>query len=75
MSALHDMLKARLAMVRQDLDQVIARLTDADMTWAPKDGMRTIGGPSPIFLCRTFTRRLMPSASVNATSTNESSMA
>jgi uncharacterized damage-inducible protein DinB len=41
---LQDLLKARFAMVRQDLDQVLDRLSDADVPWEPKEGMRTIGG-------------------------------
>lgn len=39
----HKFLVARLAMTRQDLDQVLARLTDADTTWAPREGMKTVG--------------------------------
>ncbi len=41
---LRDRLKARLALVRQDLEEVIERLSDADLTWAPTPGMRTVGG-------------------------------
>lgn len=41
---LRDRLKARLALVRQDLEEVIERLSDADLDWAPTQGMRTIGG-------------------------------
>jgi uncharacterized damage-inducible protein DinB len=44
MPDLHDLLKARLAMARQDLWKVLDHLTDADVTWAPAEGMRTIGG-------------------------------
>lgn len=40
----HELLKARFAMVRQDLGQVLDRLVDADLTWAPREGMRTISG-------------------------------
>lgn len=31
-------------MVRQDLDQVLARFTDADVSWSPGQGARTVGG-------------------------------
>ena len=44
MSELHELLKARFAMVRQDLEGVLARLSDADMSWAPREGMRTVSG-------------------------------
>ena len=37
-------LKTRMAIVREDLDEVLQRLSDDDMPWAPADGMRTIGG-------------------------------
>jgi uncharacterized damage-inducible protein DinB len=37
-------LKARMAIVREDLDEVLGRLTDADLPWAPTAGMRTVGG-------------------------------
>lgn len=40
----HALLKARLALVRRDLDPIIERLTPDLMGWAPRDGMRTIGG-------------------------------
>ena len=35
---------ARLAAVRIDLDEVTSRLSQADVDWAPREGMRTIGG-------------------------------
>ncbi|MBI5708611.1 MAG: DinB family protein [Armatimonadetes bacterium] len=41
---LHDLLKARLALVREDLDEAISRLSDADLDWAPTPGMRTVRG-------------------------------
>ena len=41
---LHDRLKARLQLVRNDLLEVMGRLKDEDLGFAPKDGMRTIGG-------------------------------
>lgn len=44
MAEARDFLKARFASVRQDLDQVLRRLTDADLSWAPREGMRTIAG-------------------------------
>ena len=37
-------LKARMAIVREDLDEVLGRLSDADLPWAPAAGMRTVGG-------------------------------
>src|SRR3989442_120161 len=40
----HDLLRARFAIVRRDLDQVLARLTDDLLPWAPKEGMRTVQG-------------------------------
>ena len=41
---LHDRLKARLALVRADLDEVVARFDDSLLDWAPRDGMRTVAG-------------------------------
>ena len=43
-SPIHDRLKARFSLVRSDLDEVIARLSDDDLSFAPREGMRTIGG-------------------------------
>lgn len=40
----HDLLKARLAIVRRDLDPILGLLDQEMMDWAPADGMRTIGG-------------------------------
>lgn len=40
----HTLLKARLALVRRDLDPIVSRLTPDLMTWAPNTGMRTISG-------------------------------
>ena len=40
----HDLLKARLFLVRSDLDDAIGRLTPEMMPWAPSPGMRTISG-------------------------------
>ncbi len=42
MSAVHELLKARFAYVRQDLEEVLAKLRDEDLTWRPADGMPTI---------------------------------
>jgi uncharacterized damage-inducible protein DinB len=39
----HELLKARFQMVRQDFDQVLARLSDADIPWRPAAGLRTVG--------------------------------
>src|SRR5258708_28002843 len=44
MATLHELLKARFAMVRQDFEEVLDRLTDADLAHTPRDGMRTIAG-------------------------------
>ncbi|MHB8636529.1 MAG: DinB family protein [Fimbriimonadaceae bacterium] len=38
----HEFLVARFAFVRQDLNEVLGRLTDADLRWAPADGMPTV---------------------------------
>jgi uncharacterized damage-inducible protein DinB len=43
-SPIHERLKARLSLVRKDLDEAIARLSDNDLAFAPREGMRTIGG-------------------------------
>lgn len=39
-----DLLIGRLAYVRTDLEEVLQKITEADLDWAPKEGMRTIGG-------------------------------
>lgn len=44
MQTLQELLKARFAMVRQDLEEVLDRLTDADLRYAPRIGMRTVAG-------------------------------
>ena len=41
---LHQLIKARLDLVREDLDEVTARLSDDMLPWAPAAGMRTIKG-------------------------------
>lgn len=41
---LHDLLKGRFAIVRKDLDEIISRLADTDLDWAPGPGMRTVRG-------------------------------
>ena len=40
----HTLLKARFATVRRDLDRVLAELTDDLLSWAPREGMRTVRG-------------------------------
>lgn len=40
----HELLKARLAYVRRHLDQALGEVTDDVLGWAPRDGMRTVGG-------------------------------
>ncbi|WP_158409295.1 DinB family protein [Fimbriimonas ginsengisoli] len=42
MVTIHDHLKARFAFTRQDLEQVLGRLKDSDLPWAPREGMPTI---------------------------------
>jgi len=42
MPSLHDLLKARFAATRQDLRQVLDRLSEQDLDWSPREGMRTI---------------------------------
>src|SRR5579862_3590646 len=44
MLSIHGLIKARLAMVRRQLDQVISRFTDDEFHWRPADGMMTVGG-------------------------------
>jgi len=41
--ASREFVKARLAMTRHDLNQVLAHLTDADLRWVPGEGMKTVG--------------------------------
>ena len=38
------LLKARFAIVRRDLDRVLAHLTEEMLPWAPREGMPTIQG-------------------------------
>lgn len=40
----HDLLKGRLATTRVDLEEVISRLSDELLPWAPAPGMRTVRG-------------------------------
>ena len=40
----HDYLKARLLFVRQDFDEVLEKLTDADLPWRPSEDMPSIAG-------------------------------
>ncbi len=44
MTDLQRRLRARLQLVRDELNQVIARLDDSMLPWAPREGMRTIQG-------------------------------
>ena len=44
MRDLHGLLKARFSWVRQDLDATLSRFGDTDLSWSPRDGMRTVGG-------------------------------
>src|SRR5437868_3275063 len=44
MPNLHQLLKARFASVRQDLEETLSRFTDGEFGWKPRDGMRTVGG-------------------------------
>ncbi|MEQ1934032.1 MAG: DinB family protein [Fimbriimonadaceae bacterium] len=36
-------IEARLAVTRQDLDEVLSHLADDDMRWAPREGMKSVG--------------------------------
>jgi hypothetical protein len=40
----HDYLKARLQWVRHDFDEVLEKLTEADLPWRPTDDMLTVAG-------------------------------
>lgn len=40
----HDYLKARLAYVRQDFDEVLEKLTDADLPWRPAGDLPSVAG-------------------------------
>lgn len=42
--AIHEFLKARFAFVRQDLEAVLAKRSDADLRWHPTEGMLTVAG-------------------------------
>lgn len=42
MAAVRELLKARFLSDRHDLEGVLRRLQDADLLWAPREGMRTI---------------------------------
>lgn len=44
LSISRDLLAGRLAYVRKDLEEVLQKVTEADLDWAPAEGMRTIGG-------------------------------
>lgn len=44
MSVQRSLLTGRLALVRKDLEEVLTNVTADDLDWAPKSGMRTIGG-------------------------------
>jgi hypothetical protein len=40
----HDYLKARLQWARHDFDDVLEKLTEADLPWRPTDDMLTVAG-------------------------------
>ncbi|HWA82745.1 MAG TPA: DinB family protein [Fimbriimonadaceae bacterium] len=42
--SLHGRLTARLDLIRKDLDEVLVRLDDSLLPWAPTEGMRTVAG-------------------------------
>ena len=44
MATISELIEARLAFARGDLHEVMSRLVPADTAWAPRDGMRSIGG-------------------------------
>lgn len=39
-----DLVKARLAYVREELEEVLSKLDDSFLDWAPGEGMRTVAG-------------------------------
>ncbi len=42
MTEVKELLKARFACARQDLEKALQQLTDQDLPWSPREGMRTI---------------------------------
>ncbi|MBS1722886.1 MAG: DinB family protein [Armatimonadetes bacterium] len=44
MTTTHGLLKARLEMIRRQLDQVLDHFSDEDLAWSPAEGARTVGG-------------------------------
>lgn len=44
MTNVKELLKARFACARQDLESVLDKLDDSDLPWLPREGMRTIAG-------------------------------
>ena len=42
MPNVHRLLKARFASVRQDLEETLGWFTDADLSWRPANGMKTV---------------------------------
>lgn len=44
MHSRHELLKARLHLVRRDLEPIVERLSPELLDWAPTPGMRTLGG-------------------------------
>ncbi len=47
----HNLLKARFALTRRLLNQIIDRITPDMLEWAPEEGMRTISGQLAEILC------------------------
>lgn len=44
MMEVRELLKARFASVRKDLDEVLGKLDDSTLPWLPREGMHTIAG-------------------------------
>ena len=44
MKETRELLKARFASVRHNLQEILDRLQDADLPWAPREGMHTVAG-------------------------------
>src|SRR5580658_5490517 len=47
----HNLVKARLALIRRLLNQILDRITPDMMEWAPAEGMRTFSGQLAEILC------------------------
>ena len=43
MNDVHGLIRARLAVVRRQLDAVVDRFSDEEFHWTPREGMKTVG--------------------------------